>query len=132
MLRAIVAKATLPTKPSPLSSHHIIHPLLRLQVDYTTLRFIIYFQPCAADDACSHQYLESWSDNQPVLFMEVYLHNETIILQKWSSTPKYYTTSCIMSQMDKQKIDNGIRFLVKMSNVKSGKKVVVWPRTRII
>ena len=26
--------------------------------------------------------------------------------------------------MDKQKIDNGIQFLVKMSNVKSGKKVL--------
>ena len=39
-LQAIVAKATLPTKPLLLSSLHIIHPLLRLQVDSTTLRFV--------------------------------------------------------------------------------------------
>ena len=39
-LRAIVAKATLPTKPSLLSSLRIIHPLLSLQVDCTSLRFV--------------------------------------------------------------------------------------------
>ena len=39
-LRAIVAKATLPAKPSLLSSLCIIHPLLILQVDCTALRFV--------------------------------------------------------------------------------------------
>ena len=33
-------KATLPTKPSLLSSLRIIHPLLILQVDCTSLRFV--------------------------------------------------------------------------------------------
>ena len=31
--------------------------------------------------------------------MGVYLHNETIILQKWSSTPKYYTTQTLKQEL---------------------------------
>ena len=38
-LQAIALRA-LPTKPSPLSSLRIIHPLLILQVDCTTLCFV--------------------------------------------------------------------------------------------
>ena len=34
--------------------------------------------------------------------------------------------------MDNKKIDDGIRYLVKVTDVKSGKKVVVCPRTRFL
>ena len=37
--------------------------------------------------------VETWYDNQPVLFRGVYLHNEPIILQKCPGTPMYYTTN---------------------------------------
>ena len=34
--------------------------------------------------------------------MGVYLHNETIILQKWSGTPKYFTTDGIKKEIPEQ------------------------------
>ena len=74
---------------------------------FTTLHFVLSLQPCAADNACSHQQMKPRSGYQLVLFRGGILHSislniKYIVFQIFGNfcagTPKCYTTRCVLSK----------------------------------